>query len=315
MRQASLEPLLLVDIGGTHTRCAVGISGAPPRRIVVYDNAGFVDLESVIAEYLEASPTARPGRAALAVAAPVTGGPLRLTNRGWRIDGKGLKKRFGFSEVRVVNDFEALACALPALGPGEVIAIHPGTADPEAALAVLGPGTGLGVSGLVPCGDRWYPIRGEGGHVTLAAGDDEEAAILGRLRRAHGHVSAERVLSGPGLLALYAALCDTPTAASSDQVSRLAAAGDRDAGKALELFFRLLATVCGDLALTLGARGGVYLGGGILPALREQLMASGFVDRYRDKGRFSAYLAAIPVSLIIAETPALRGLMRHPDIF
>jgi len=311
MRGAGVTGRLLVEIGGTHTRCALADDGGRPQHLALFDNAGYASPEAVIAAYLEAAGE-RPARAALAVAAPVDGGPVRLTNLGWRVDPQRLQARFGFTGVQLVNDFEALACALPALERDELVTVHAGAADPDAARAVLGPGTGLGVSGLLPCAERWCPIRGEGGHVTLAAADDREAEILQRLRHEYGHVSAERVLSGPGLLALYNTVAAGRPAGSPDEVTRRAAAGERDAGEVLELFFRFLATVCGDLALTLGARGGVYLGGGILPALREPLLASGFPARYLDKGRYRTYLDAIPVYLIVAETPALRGLARHP---
>lgn len=313
MRDAPLTGTLLVEIGGTHSRCALCDPEGQPGRITRLDNVDYPDLESVIGAYLDET-SARPERAALAVAAPVGDHPVTMTNLGWVVDAARLKNRFGFAGVHVVNDFEALACAVPDLEPDELVTVHRAAGDPDSPVAVLGPGTGLGVSGLVPCGDRWYPIRGEGGHVTLAAADDREAEILRRLRQEYGHISAERALSGPGLLVLYATIAAAPKAGAPDDVTRLAAAGDPEAREALELFFRFLGTVCGDLALTLGARGGVYLGGGILPVLREPFLASGFTARYLDKGRYSGYLEAIPVLLIVAETPALRGLARHPEI-
>jgi len=304
--------LLLIEIGGTHTRCAVAHGQRDPERAVVFENIRHPDLESVVAAYLDTLDTALPGCAALAVAAPVGTHPLHLTNLGWTVDTERLKQRFGWTEAVVVNDFEALACAVPILSPDELIEVRAGEPAADAAIAVLGPGTGLGVSGLVPGGRAWFPIRGEGGHVTLPAANDREAEILRDLRRAYGHVSAERVLSGPGLLSLYRLIADRPEADLPTDVDRLAGAGDPRALEALELFFRFLATVSGDLALTLGARGGVYLGGGMLPAMKDRLTASGFAERFVDKGRFAGYLRAVPVHLIVATTPALRGLPRHP---
>ncbi|MDZ7842735.1 MAG: glucokinase [Gammaproteobacteria bacterium] len=309
-----MNELLLIEIGGTHTRCAVSSGAADPDRIVVFDNLAHRDPESVIAAYLDGLAEVPPTRAALAVAAPVGPDPLRLTNIDWKVDTARLKRRFGWTAATVINDFEALACAVPVLSDGELFTIRPGEAASGAPIAVLGPGTGLGVSGLVPCEDTWFPISGEGGHVTLAAADEHEAEIIATLRREHRHVSAERVLSGAGLLSLYRLVAEHPRAGSAAAVSRLADAGDRYALDALEQFFRFLGTVCGDIALTMGARGGVYLGGGMLPLMKAHLARSGFAQRFLAKGRYQGYLEQIPVRLIVAENPALRGIPRHPDV-
>lgn len=313
MPAAAVDRVLLIEIGGTHTRCAV-TRGGRPHRLARFDNLDYPDLETVVAAYLDDLAGPPPRRAGLAIAAPVGTRPVRLTNLGWTVDTGRLKKHFGWTSATVVNDFEALACAVPALSRDELMVVHPAAAAAGAAIAVLGPGTGLGVSGLVPCGEGWSPISGEGGHITLAAANDRESEILRRLRGEYGHVSAERVCSGPGLLTLYRLLADKPAADSPLDVTRLARSGDRHASEALELFFQFLGTIAGDYALTLGAGGGVYLGGGILPKVREQLLESGFRRRFIDKGRFSGYLWKIPVHLILADTPALRGLARHPGV-
>lgn len=302
---------LLIEIGGTHTRCALERDRGP-ERVRLFTNAEHAGLEEVVSEYLDGIDGVPLHGAALAVAAPVDQQPICLTNLGWKIDPEALKTRFGWSRAIVVNDFEALACAVPVLSPDELFTVHAATAAPDGTVAVLGPGTGLGVSALVRCGNRWWPVSGEGGHVALAATDDAEWDILRRFRLEHGHVSAERILSGPGLLALYRIVADDPTAAAPDEVTTLAAGGDEAAAVALEMFFRFLGTVAGDVALTLGARGGVYLGGGILPGMTERLAASGFVRRYTDKGRFTDYLKRIPVYVMLAPAPALRGLSLHP---
>lgn len=314
MQSGRLDSVLLIEIGGTHTRCGIARAEHRPERVALFDNADHPDLPSVIAAYLDELAGAAPRRAALAAAAPPDDGPVELTNLGWTLDRRGLEQRFGWTDTVVVNDFEVLACAVPLLAPEELFPVQDAQPTPGAPVAVLGPGTGLGVSGLVPCNNRWYPISGEGGHVTLSATDDREAEIVRRLRLQYGHVSAERVLCGPGLLALYRLIAGHPKAGSPLDVTRLADSGDEDARQALDLFFRFLGTVAGDLALTLGARGGVYLGGGILPILKERLAESGFASRFRDKGRFSDYVRNIPVYLILAETPALRGLMVHPRV-
>ncbi len=307
-----LNDRLLVEIGGTHTRCAVARDDDQPAHIVVFDNAAHPDLESVIAAYLDETSVPPPRRAALAVAAAVDTRPLRVTNLGWTVDTDQLAQRFGWRQAAVVNDFEALACAVPVLSADELSTIRPGVPRKGAPVAVLGPGTGLGVSGLVPCGDGWFPVRGEGGHVTLAAANDQEEKVLRALRSEHGHVSAERVLSGSGILILYRVAAGGSRADSPSDVTRLADADDEQALAALDLFFHFLGTVCSDLVLTLGARGGVYLGGGILPTMAERLKASGFARRFVDKGRYAGYLDEVPVHLITADTPALRGLLNHP---
>jgi len=309
-----MNALLLIEIGGTHTRCAVLGDGGEPRRIAVYRNDDYDSLEPVIDAYLHDLEGAPPDRAALAVAAPVNLRSPHLTNIHWAVDTRALEKRFGWRDATLVNDFEALACAIPVLTPAELFSVRPGDADAGCPVAVLGPGTGLGVSGLVPCRDAWYPISGEGGHVTLAAVDEREERVLHALRREYGHVSAERVISGPGLLALHRVLAGDAAADTPLAVTRRAGEGEPQAQEALELFFRFLGTVCGDVALTLGARGGVYLGGGILPAMKDKLLASGFAERFVDKGRFAEYLDGVPIKLIVAETPALRGLANHPAL-
>jgi len=312
MSDTPLSGLLLIEIGGTHCRCATASGEREPESVTVFENARYPGLESIVTAYLDRLSAISPDRAAIAVAGPVDAQPVHLTNLGWTLDAEALKERFGWSQVVVVNDFEALACAVPLLSGEELVTVRAGEPAPGAAIAVLGPGTGMGVSGLVHCSGEWHPIRGEGGHVTLPAADEREAEVIGNLRREHGHVSAERVLSGPGLLTLYRTLAPAARAGSPEEVTALAEDGDADALETLELFFRFLGSFCGDVALTLGARGGVYLGGGILPALRERLLASGFAARFADKGRFSTYLDAIPVRLITADTPALRGLAHHP---
>lgn len=307
-----LSDLLLVEIGGTHTRCAVARDDDQPAHIVVFNNVEHPDLEAVIAAYLAETTVPPPRRAGLAVAAPVDAGPLHMTNLGWTVDTEHLAQRFGWRQADVVNDFEALACAVPVLSADELSTIRPGVPRPGVPVAVLGPGTGLGVSGLLPCGNAWFPVRGEGGHVTLAAANNQEEEVLRALRSEHGHVSAERVLSGPGILNLYRVVAGGSRADSPTDVTRLADAGDEQALAALDLFFHFLGTVCSDLVLTLGARGGVYLGGGILPTMAARLKASGFTRRFVDKGRYSEYLDEVPVYLITADTPALRGLLNHP---
>lgn len=300
------DEALIADIGGTHSRLALG--GAGIHRLRIYDNAGFDGLEAVISAYLDELDVP-PAVAALAVACPVQGDAGTMTNLGWSFSAAALRRRFGFGTVYVLNDFAAIAHAVPALEPGDVRQIGGGAGIPGRPAGILGPGTGLGVSGLVPHGDGWIPVAGEGGHVTLAPANDEESRIIERLRRDIGHVSAERLLSGPGLVLLYRLLAGADTVPDAAAITRLAATGkDATAVRVVDLFLAMLGTVAGNLALTLGAEGGIYLAGGILPKIADRLALSGFRERFVDKGRYRDYLAAIPTRLITLEHPALHGL-------
>ena len=262
-----------------------------------------------------------PGSAAIGIANPVLGDRVQMTNHHWSFSIAQLQRDLGVQRLAVINDFTALALSLPALAASDLRPIGPGQAVAGAPQALIGPGTGLGVSGLLPThtGGR-VAIAGEGGHVTLAAAEDAEAAVLAWLRERFGHASAERALSGPGLVNLYQAAAhlaglpaQTPEPA---QVIEGARAGTCAASRcAVDLFCSFLGSVAGNLALTLGARGGVYIGGGIVPRLLPELQGSRFRQRFEGKGRFQAYLAAIPTWVIDApESPAFMGASRALDL-
>lgn len=299
------QTLLLADIGGTNARFTL-LRGGTTTPLVAVRLDGFTGIEAAIAHYLGTQALAAPPAGALlAVAGPVQGNAATLTNRGWQVGGAAISAALGIGRTRVLNDFEALAWALPALTAADLIPIGPAlTGAPGAPLAVLGPGTGLGVGAFLP-GHPGRVLPAEGGHATLAADTDEEAAILALLRRRHGHVSAERLLSGPGLVTLHetlAALYGKPAPGLS------AAEITAGAPATLALFCGLLGSFAGNVALTLGARGGVFLGGGILPRLPAALAASAFRARFEAKGRLAPYLAAIPTWLITRPDAALVGL-------
>jgi len=302
---------LIADIGGTHSRLA--LAGETIEHITVYDNAAYSGAEAVIQHYLVGLQVKRPTAAALAVAAPLAGDTVSMTNLGWVFSSQALCARFGFREVRLFNDFAAVAMAVPVLTPDDVLCITGGTAQADKPAGVIGPGTGLGVSALVPYGDDWIPVVGEGGHVTLAAATEEEGRIIDTVRREYGHVSAERLLSGPGLTLLYRLLADgDDTSVAPEIITRLAvSAEDAAAVRALDHFLAMLGTVAGNLALTLGAGGGIYLAGGILPSIPELLQRSLFSERFVDKGRYREYLKRIPVFLIKHPHPALAGLQHY----
>ncbi|MGQ0658308.1 MAG: glucokinase [Chromatiales bacterium] len=314
-RERRQPPLaLLADVGGTYTRLAVALPSGELAGVEIHANADYPDIESLLRRYLETvPPEIRPRHAALAVACPVTGEVVRLTNLHWSFAAGGLRERFDFHTVRVVNDFSAIAFAIPGLTAEERVQIGGGSSQPGAPIAVLGPGTGLGVSGLLPTANRWTAIAGEGGHATLAAGTDAEERLLACFRRRYEHVSAERVLCGNGLVDLYRCLAPTPltTNLTPEEITARALGGnDEIAAAVLETFFGLLGGFAGNLALTLGALGGVYLAGGILPQLVTRLPHSPFRERFAAKGRFRSYLEAIPTYVIVAANPAFSGLLR-----
>jgi len=312
---------LLVDAGGTHARLAwQEESGAALRHAVrwrVDDHAGP---QALVLAYLAHHRLPLPGTLAMGVAADLDGDDVRFTNQPWSFSRAGLARTLGGGRLILMNDFRALAWALPDLRPPALVPVGGGLPLPDRPRAVIGPGTGLGVSGLLPRpGGGWTALEGEGGHVTLPVAGSRENAVAARLTQRFGHASAERALSGPGLVNLHDVLCALDgRMAPARTPQEVAAAGltraDPCCREAIELFAAWLGSVAGNLALTLGARGGLYLGGGILPQLCPWFSAeSRFRERFESKGRFSGYLAQIPVWVIDDPLAALRGLARALD--
>jgi glucokinase len=304
---------LIADIGGTNARFAL-VSGARIHDECVYACADFPTIEDAARRFLNESKAA-PNEAAFAVAAPLHGDAISMTNHVWRFSARAVRDALGLSRLIVLNDFTALALALRHLPANELQQVGGNVAVADAPVALLGPGTGLGVSGLIPAGGVWMPLQGEGGHVTLAAVDEREAAMLAVLRERFGHVSAERVLSGPGLVHLYEALCALDGQAAklqspADITEHGLAATDPIARAGLDMFCAMLGTAASNLVLTLGAVGGVYIGGGIVPRLKGYFEHSSFRRRFEDKGRYAAYLAPIPAFVIHSDLPAMVGLAR-----
>ncbi|MCW5654201.1 glucokinase [Hydrogenophaga sp.] len=313
---------LLADIGGTHVRFAwQDASGAPIEHVSVLRVAEQASLQDALRTYLAGLHGRRPSEAAFAMANPVTGDEVRMTNHHWAFSQAALKAEFGLQSLRVLNDFTALALALPHLAPDELRQVGGGSARVDAAIGLVGPGTGLGVSGLLPDGrGGWVPLQGEGGHVTLPAATRRERLVMDALVRRHGHASAERVASGMGLLDTFELLCEADGADTAGLDSAAAVSGAAMAGRhpqaveALDMFCAVLGAVAGNLALTLGAQGGIYIGGGIVPRLGDWLDRSPFRSRFEAKGRFETYLASIPVWVITAsQSPALLGAARALD--
>lgn len=301
--------VLVADVGGTNSRCGIGSGSGKLQNIRDFSNREFPHLAALLAKYLQDLPAPdRPTAGALAVAAPIDGDTVRMINRAWQFSVRELQSQLGFGQLHAINDFAAQAWALGRLGDADLVKIGRGQIRPGYPKVVLGPGTGLGVAGAVPVGATWQIIPGEGGHASLAAQDEVEDGVLRRARERFGHCSAERVLSGSGLSFLDAALHGNGERAA-DAIGIAFAAGETEARATLELFFRILGGVAGDLALTFGAFGGVYVSGGIAPRYLDLMRDSGFRERFEAKGRYRDYLGAIPTFVVTARYAALEGLV------
>jgi len=307
------EPSALVaDVGGTHIRLALATSQGLEHR-ETWLCSGFETINAALKTYLQSSaPDQTPHLAALAVACPVAGDQIELTNQHWSFSIAQLRQDLELQDLLVVNDFTALAAAIPKLEENDTRLLKQGVADESAAIAVLGPGTGLGVSGLLRSDRGWSPLSAEGGHCTLAATTEREWAVIEILRQEFGRVSNERVLSGPGLVNLYRALCridgESPLKTTPAVIVREATESpDSRESTAVKMFSGWLGAAAGDLVLTLGARGGVFLGGGVLPKMIDVFDRNYFVERFLDKGRFRGYLEPVPVRLVLNTQIALVG--------
>ncbi len=312
---------LLADIGGTNARFA--LETAPHRfdAVAVLACNAYPRLQDAIGVYLasdavKAVQAAPIKRAAIAIANPVDGDTVQMTNHHWLFSIEALRAELGLETLVVVNDFTALAMALPHLTPEQKLKVGGGTAQSGHPIGLVGPGTGLGVSGIIPAGEHWLPLSSEGGHVTFSPVDESETAILRFCWREHKHVSAERLLSGMGLELIYRALSERAgnaagvgAALDAAEIGRRAIDGsDAVCVQTVEAFCAMLGTVAGNVAMTLGAVGGMYIGGGIVPRLGRLFVDSAFRARFEAKGRFANYLAQIPTYVITAEYPAFLGV-------
>ncbi len=303
---------LVADIGGTNARFGlIDDSGIHDSRI--FRCADFPSLEAAAEAYLGTHPSVRPRRAAFCVAGPVTGDHVVITNLPWSFSVERVRATLGLERLKVINDFTAVALSVPRLREDDRMQVGDGAPEAGAVIGILGPGSGLGVSGLVPGPKGWTALAAEGGHTTMAPVSDRESAVLEQLRKKYDHVSAERVLSGPGLVNLYEALSiidgREPARLTPAEVTGKGTDGsDAHCAEAVEMFCAMLGTVAGNLALTLGARGGVYIAGGVVPKLGPVFAHSRFRKRFTEKGRMRDYLAPIPTYVITHELPAFLGL-------
>ncbi len=314
MNAGSDDYALLADIGGTNARFALCDGAQQILAVKVLACRDYPSLAEAILAYLNLPDVRvscvahRLSRAALAIANPVQGDLISMTNHHWRFSQQALARQFDWQHLLVLNDFSALAMSLPYLQPHQRVEIVPGQAQARAPIALLGSGTGLGVSGLIPRdhGGGWQALASEGGHCSFAPANAQEMAILDALWQDFGHASAERLLSGSGLEWLYQHFSGAHLSAA--EISARALAGSCAQSRQTVLSFcSILGGVAGNLALTLGAHGGVYIGGGIVPRFQQLLQQSEFSLRFSAKGRLRSYLQSIPCYLITADHPALFG--------
>jgi len=314
--------ILSGDIGGTKTRLAViAVDGARlhMERERDYASRDYAAFEDLLGDFLQGSDV--PCRAAFGIAGPVQGRVAQTTNLPWRIDADALQKRFGFGACALLNDLEATAGGLPALGAEDFLTLRAGTPNACGNMAVIAAGTGLGEAGLFWDGQRHHPFATEGGHTSFCPGDDMEVAMLRHLQQRHAHVSWERIVSGPGLVSLHEFLSlhrripipdwlvDEMRQGDAAAAIANAAMGERDelCGEALDWFVRLYGAEAGNLALKVMSRGGLYLGGGIAPKILPRLQNGAFLNALFNKGRMRPLLEAMPVKVILNDRAALYG--------
>lgn len=299
--------ILLADLGGTNSRFALATPGGRPQSIACLANGPFAGPAAAIAHFLKET-GARPVAGVLAVAGPVDGDAIALTNRDWAFRLSELKREFGLSRLRALNDFEAVAWAVPGLGPGGARPIGPVSAAGTGVKVVCGPGTGLGVAALAPAEGSWGVVASEGGHIAFGAAATEEEPVFARLRdMTGGQVSAEMILSGPGLVRLHQALHPGVAPSVSEAIVMGAQADEKEASETVTLFVRLLGRFAGDLALTFKATGGVYLTGGLGCGLGALLDSAIFRGAFEAHPPHSRLLAGIPTFVMTDEQPGLMG--------
>jgi glucokinase len=307
-------PVLLADAGGTHVRFALSGDDGKPEQVRVLPTRSYPRFEDAASAYGEQVGVSKLAGAAIAMAGLVEGDRLSLTNGSWTFSRTALARNLGVDTLLILNDVEALALALPQLGPDDLVTIHPGTARPDGTRLVIALGTGLGAAALVHGSDGWRSLPTEAGHVTFAFEGREEFALAEWLETSDGRISNEDVLSGRGLVAIYSALSRSrgapPEQDSAEAITAAALAGsDLLAVEAIALHAKWLGRVAGDIALVLNARGGIYLAGGVTRHLLPLLISGAFSNAFESKGRVSDMVKDIPVRAVSRGEPALVGCL------
>jgi glucokinase len=309
------SPRLLADIGGTYARFCIESAPGAFRHAASLRCAEHGDFHAAVSAFLAGlPPEAAPAleHAAVAIANPVEGDQVRMTNYHWEFSIEAMRQRLGLQTLVVVNDFTALAMALPRLAPAQRRQVGGGQARENSVVGLLGSGSGLGVSGLIPLADGHVALGTEGGHTSFSPRDEREIAILRYGLRQYSHLSFERLLSGPGLELIHRALSDRagrpgPALKAPEITQRALEGSDAVCAETLQAFCAMLGTAAANLAVTLGALGGIYIGGGIVPRLGEYFDRSPFRARFEDKGRFSDYVKGIPTYVVTAEQATFVG--------
>jgi glucokinase len=320
--QSTPVRILSGDIGGTKTRLAVIVADGVKLSIErehVYVSRDYPSFEEILDDFLQDSEL--PAHAALGIAGPVRGRIVQTTNLPWRIDADKLRINFNFASCQLLNDIEATSYGLPALGKEDVLILHSGESHTNGNQAVISVGTGLGESGMYWDGQQHHPFATEGGHASFSPNDERDVALLQHLKKSHGHVSWERIISGPGLVNLHEFHCHYRHIPIPDWLQQEMLKGDAAAAitsaalnqrdglcsETLEWFVRLFGAETGNLALKIMSRGGVYLGGGIAPKILPRLQSGPFLDAFFSKGRMRPLLEAMTVKVILNDRAALYG--------
>ena len=306
-------PRLVADIGATHARLALELAPGTFGSVRVLRCDDFEGIVPLLRHYLADHAAISLHHAALAVANPINGDQVRMTNRAWEFSTDAVRRELGLHTLLIVNDFTALAMALPGLKADDLMQVGPGTPAANAVVGVLGPGTGLGVSGVIPTADGFVTLGSEGGHMNFAPADEREFAILQFAWKEWSHVSNERLISGPGMEIIFRALArrngmDVDPRSSPEIIRGALEDNDPLCLEVLDCFSGMLGGAAANLAVTLGAFGGIFIGGGIVPRMKDWFVTSSFRARFEAKGRFSSYLADIPTYVITTPHPALRGV-------
>lgn len=303
---------LVGDVGGTNARLALcELASGEISQPKTYSGLDYPSLEAVIRLYLQQHHVAVK-EGCIAIACPIAGDWVAMTNHSWAFSISAMKSNLGFSHLDIINDFTAVSMAIPMLKTEDKIQLGGTTPVKGKPIAVYGAGTGLGVAHLISVNQRWISLPGEGGHVDFAPNDEEESLILAALQAEFGHVSAERILSGPGLVNLYRVIVQSAGRVAEnlqpqDITQRALAKSCPDCHRALSLFCLIMGRFGGNLALNLATFGGVYIAGGIIPRFLDFFKNSEFRRGFEDKGRFKSFVADIPVYLIIHDNPGLLG--------
>lgn len=312
-----IEPLLVADIGGTNAKFGIASTDIESGQVTIHESRNypcveFDSLAEVIEIYREQLTCDWPRLACIAVAGPVLGDKARFTNLDWQVDSNQLKDAFGFDELFLMNDFVTQAYATLYLAPEHLNCLRPGTPVPGTPRLVLGPGTGLGVAALSPVGDGWYPQPGEGGHVNFAPANALQREVHRVLTTTSDYLSVEDLVSGSGLERLYLALGlvrgeELSPLEASEITSQAKTQPESLALQAVQVFLSILGSTAGNATLTLGAFGGVYFSGGILPKIESLIGDSGLSSAFEDKGPMQSLLSETPLYLVTGPTPALAG--------